>query len=107
MILGTRLARPLVSAPGTLLALTLLAACPAHAAGPARRPAPAADSGAIESAPGKLLVPPAAPGTASSARPGIPPAGANAPEDTALASRRRRAREEFGRGLMLEEQHAY
>jgi hypothetical protein len=106
MIHRTRLARPRVSAAATLLALLLLSACPAHAAGPARRPAPAADSGAVESAPGKLLVPPA-PGSESSARPGSPPSATVAPEDTAGLSRRRKAREDFGRGLMLEEQHAY
>ena len=107
MILRTRLPGRLVSAPATLLAFTLLAACPAHAAGAARRAAPAADSGAVESAPGELIVPPVAPGIAPSARAGSRPASAGAPEDTALASRRRRAREEFGHGLMLEQQHAY
>ena len=107
MILRTRLSGLLASAPATLLALVLLAAGPAHAAGPAPRVAAVVDSGRAESAPGKLIVPPAAAGTASSVRPGGPAAAESAPEDTALATRRRRAREEFGRGLMLEEQRAY
>jgi Flp pilus assembly protein TadD len=56
---------------------------------PARAAVP--DSTQLESAPAPLIVPkPAA-----------------APEDTALISRKRKAREDFGRGLMLEEQHAY
>jgi len=59
--------------------------------------APAADSGAYESPPGKLIVPP----PRATAAPGA------SPVDTALASRLRRAREQFGLGLALEREHAY
>src|SRR5260221_9905756 len=79
-----------------LLALALLPGLcgAALAAAPARRPA-APDS---ESAPGRLIAPPA---------PAPPPAAAAAPADTALASLRKKARVEFGRGLLLEEQPPY
>jgi Flp pilus assembly protein TadD len=99
---------PRVALPAALITCTLLAARPAHAAGPAHAPAPTADSsGVVESPPGKLIVPPAPDGSAPGARPGTAAGAAKAPEDTALASRRRKAREDFGHGLMLEEQHAY
>jgi tetratricopeptide (TPR) repeat protein len=66
----------------------------AGAADPGRPAAP--DSARVESPPAPLLVPPARP-----AAPGP------APEDTAVVNARRRGLEEFGRGLMLEEQRAY
>ncbi|HEY6194834.1 MAG TPA: tetratricopeptide repeat protein [Candidatus Eisenbacteria bacterium] len=99
MNLRSRFPGPRGVARAALLAITLHSAQAARAAVPASRPAPPADSATIESAPGKLIAPPA------------PSAGATkatkAPEDTALASAMRRANEAFGRGLMLEEQHAY
>jgi len=83
------------STPGSscLLVLGSLATLAAgvRAASAARPVSP--DSVGYESPPGKLIVPPAA-------------AGAS-PVDTALASRKRRAREQFGLGLALERDHAY
>ena len=55
------------------------------------------DSTRVESAPAPLLTPP---------RPSATPSPSPAPEDTAVINGRRRAREDFGRGLMLEEQRA-
>ena len=72
------------------------------ALGPSGRALAVVDSTAFESAPGRLLVPSRAPA------PGVSPSGpAATSQDTALVSRRRKAREDFGRGLMLEKQHAY
>ncbi len=85
-----------VSRCRALAAYVLLGALLAgvSSAAPARTP-PA------ESAPGKLITPPKAkPAPAAAAEPA-------APADTALARRQRKAREDFGRGLMLEEQGAY
>ena len=56
------------------------------------------DSTRVESAPAPLLTPP---------RPSATPSPSPAPEDTAVINGRRRAREDFGRGLMLEEQRAF
>ena len=106
MILRSRFALPLVVSRAALCVFLLAPACHAHAARgatgekPARRASPAVDSSRMESAPGKLIVPrPAANAPAAPATP--------ASEDTALASIRRKARADFGRGLMLEEQRAY
>ena len=72
------------------------------ALGPSGRALAVADSTAVESAPGRLLVP------SRSRAPGVSPSDpAATSQDTALVSRRRKAREDFGRGLMLEKQHAY
>ena len=80
----------------TLLSMTGVVAWAAAAAtpAPARR-----DSARAESPPAPLIRPPRS-------TPGGPRSG-SPPEDTALASRKRKAREEFGRGLMLEEQQAF
>jgi tetratricopeptide (TPR) repeat protein len=86
------------SAVAALIASLLLSSVLAPAM-PARAARAAADTATIESAPGKLLVPPRADAVAKPAAP--------APADTALAARRRKAREDFGRGLMLEQQGAY
>lgn len=91
------------SASAALLVLAVLAASPAPAAVRSRRPAPAADSGAFESAPGKLIVPPAAIRDTAVMDRALPPT----PADTARAGRLKRAREQFGQGLILEEQHAF
>jgi len=85
-----------------LLFAALVAPVTARGAAPAasssaRKPAkPAAhsDSSQVESAPAPLI-------TTPKQAPGM------VPEDTALASARRRAREAFGRGLALEQQGAY
>lgn len=79
--------------------LTVLLLGALSPAGPARA---AADSSVVESPPGTLIVPPRAPALG-----GSQPSAATTREDTALVSRRRKAREGFGRGLMLEQQHAY
>ncbi len=77
----------------------------------AAAPAPAPDSARIESTPAPLIVPPP-PGAPRATSPS-PQATTPSPQattihrDTAIASARRRARETFGRGLMLEEQKAY
>lgn len=76
------------------VALAVVLGCaPPHAA------LAATDSTTVESAPGKLIVTPRA-----RAAPSSPEAAAN---DTALARRNTKAREDFGRGLMLEQQGAY
>ena len=85
-------------APFALLAIAVVLSSPspgpkAAAARSSARAAPP-DSAAYESPPGKLIVPPR-------------PAPAVNPQDTAVASARRRARDEFGRGLALEESGAY
>jgi len=73
----------------------VLAALLAPPARPATDPLP--DSLVIESPPAPLIVTPPAPA----------PESATAPEDTAVANAKQRARVAFGRGLMLEEQKAY
>lgn len=97
MIQRSRFQGPSVAARAALLVSLLAPACTVSAA-PAAAPAGSRspDSVLIESAPGKFIVPPPA-----------RPEAAQAPVDTARASRLRRAREDFGRGLMLEEDHAY
>ncbi|MEQ1832588.1 MAG: tetratricopeptide repeat protein [Candidatus Eisenbacteria bacterium] len=65
--------------------------------------APAPGARTAESAPGKLITPPRAKAAVTAPAPAEP----EAPADTALARRQRKAREDFGRGLMLEEQGAY
>jgi len=86
-----------VAWPPLLLALTLLAA-PAQAqsvkaAKPKPRPAARPDSGVGESAPAPFIT--------------TPKSAAPAPGDTAAASARRRAREDYARGLALERSAAY
>lgn len=91
----------------TTVALAAAAGKPAGKPATPAKPAATRDSSRFESAPAPLIRPgvPVAPGTISSdLTPELPNA---ADDDTALASRRRRAREEFGKGLMLEEQKAY
>ena len=97
MILGHRTSVALIVAYAAALVALSCMALPAGAA-PARRTAPAADSIDHESPPGALIVP------APAASPAPSPASAS--EDTALTSRLRKARESFGRGLMLEQEHA-
>src|SRR5256885_13799127 len=80
-----------------LLALGCVAILAPAVRAAAKGRAPAADSGAYESPPGKLIVPP----PRATAAPGA------SPVDTALASRLRRAREQFGLGLALGREHAY
>lgn len=85
----------------TLLALSTLAALAAFAVSALAAAAPAApDSTHAESAPAPMIRPDRAP------KPEAPQAKP-VEEDTAIVNARRRAREEFGRGLMLEEQKAY
>ena len=99
--MSLRSARALFAVAGCLLVLTS-AARAADPTAPAKAARPAAakarpDTTPPESPPGKLLVPPRiAPGT-------VPPN----PADTALAGARRRAHEEYVRGLALERDGAY
>ena len=86
-----------------LLLALLLAPAPAHAQKPAatKAPKPAAhtaraDSTPPESAPAPLIVPP---------KPA--PAAAGAPQDTSGAAAKKRAREQYARGRLLEENGAY
>ena len=92
---------PLRSAAALVLAGVLASASPPAAAPAAKPPAPpvAADSALHESSPAPLIVTPARPPAAAGAAPGI--------EDTAIVNARKRAKEAFGRGLMLEEDKAY
>ena len=66
----------------------------ATAAATVAAPAPA-DTSRIESPPAPLIVTPAR------------PEAAKAPEDTAIVNARQRAKEAFGRGLVLEQERAY
>jgi tetratricopeptide (TPR) repeat protein len=91
---------PLRSAAALVLAGVLASASQPAAAPAAKPPAPpAADSALHESQPAPLIVTPSPPPAAA----GAPPAT----EDTAIVNARQRAKESFGRGLMLEEQKAY
>jgi tetratricopeptide (TPR) repeat protein len=77
------------------LAIGLLSIAPACASAAG----PPADSSLVESPPAPLIVTP---------RPPVPmPPGEPAAEDTAVANARLRAREAYGRGRALEQQHAY
>lgn len=102
MILRSRFAGPPVTGSIALLLFAILTVGPARAATPPRPATPEVDSARIESPPAELIVPPR-----SSAGDPRAPGAPSAPEDTALASRQHKAREHFGRGLMLEEQGAY
>jgi tetratricopeptide (TPR) repeat protein len=87
-----------------LLALLTVSAVEtaSRAAGPATRRARAssrADSARVESPPAPFLKPPAT--RSGSATPEA------APADTALQSLRKRAREHYGQGILLEKDHAY
>jgi tetratricopeptide (TPR) repeat protein len=84
-----------MSLPKRIAAAFVLAALLAPPALSATDPLP--DSLVIESPPAPLIVTPHAPATEA----------APAPEDTAVAHAKLRAREAFGRGLLLEQQKAY
>ncbi|MCE9627412.1 MAG: tetratricopeptide repeat protein [Candidatus Eisenbacteria bacterium] len=89
-----------------VLLLVALAATVALAAVPAKPAAPR-DSSQVESAPAPFIKPAPVPNAGSTAPDVVPVTPEVSEQDTALASLRRRAREEFGKGLMLEEQSAY
>lgn len=80
-----------------LLLAALVGAC---LVAPVRAHAAARDSVQVESAPAPFL-------TRPKPAPTRTPPPITADEDTAIVNARRRAAEEFGRGLMFEEQHAY
>ncbi len=62
-------------------------------------PSPGADSIRVDSPPAPLLTIPRSAAPADTTTPAV--------EDTAGASLRKRAREQYGRGILLEQQHAY
>ena len=80
----------LAAARAALALVGVLGFTPTIAAAP-----PPADSARVESPPAPLILPPS-----------TPPVTA-APEDTAIVNGRQRAKEAFGRGLMLERDKAY
>ena len=91
---------PLRSAAALVLAGVLALASRPAAAPAAKPPAPpATDSSLHESPPAPLIVTPTRPPAAAGAAPAI--------EDTAIVNARQRAKEAFGRGLMLEQEKAY